>query len=87
MVKRREKYYQFSRLSEYSFKERLLIRLAGWLIYVLISAVGKTLRFEVEGSDYKNTRTIRRIKRMFRSYADGMIACSRVHIFFAIAGL
>lgn len=41
--------YSFADLSEYSFKDRLLIRLADLAFYVLIRFLGATARFEVEG--------------------------------------
>lgn len=40
--------YQPAQLTAYSFKERFLIRLADWAFYVLISLIGKTLRYETE---------------------------------------
>ena len=39
--------YQFADLSDYSFKERLLIRAADLVFYVLINLIGVTARFEV----------------------------------------
>lgn len=41
--------YQFHSLSRYSFKQRMIIRLAGWALYWLIKIIGKTIRFEIEG--------------------------------------
>jgi lysophospholipid acyltransferase (LPLAT)-like uncharacterized protein len=41
--------YEFSDLSEYSFKERLMIRAADLLFYFLIKLIGITARFEVIG--------------------------------------
>ena len=41
--------YEFADLSEYSFKERILIRLADWAFYLLINLIGRTARFEVIG--------------------------------------
>lgn len=41
--------YEFADLSEYSFKERLLIRVADLAAYLLINLVGLTARFEVTG--------------------------------------
>ncbi len=52
------KVYQFSDLSEYSFKQRLIIRSAGLAFYILINLIAKTLRFEVEG--YENFEQIER---------------------------
>ena len=39
--------YEFADLSDYSFIDRLKIRLADLLFYVLINVIGKTARFEV----------------------------------------
>ncbi|HEY8413827.1 MAG TPA: lysophospholipid acyltransferase family protein [Pyrinomonadaceae bacterium] len=49
MEKRVNRAYEFADLSEYSFKERLLIRAADLAFYFLISLVGRTARFEVIG--------------------------------------
>ena len=39
--------YEFADLSEYSFKDRFLIRAADLAFYVLINLIGLTARFEV----------------------------------------
>ena len=44
-----ERAYKFADLSSYPFKKRLLIRLADLAFYTLISILGLTARFEVEG--------------------------------------
>lgn len=49
MSEEKEKVYRFAPLSEYSPKERLLIRLAERAFFVLITLIGKTIRFEIEG--------------------------------------
>ncbi len=54
MVKQKNKVYQFQSLSEYQFKDRLLIRIAGWCFYAAINLIGKTLRVEIDGVDYKH---------------------------------
>jgi hypothetical protein len=41
--------YEFADLSEYSFKDRCLIRMADLVFYSLISLIGRTARFEVTG--------------------------------------
>jgi lysophospholipid acyltransferase (LPLAT)-like uncharacterized protein len=41
--------YAFRDLSDYSFKDRLLIRAAGLVFFTVIKLVGLTIRFEVEG--------------------------------------
>ena len=44
-----EKLYQFADLSQYTFRERIIIRLAGVLLYWLIRVIGWTIRYEVTG--------------------------------------
>lgn len=46
-----QKVYEFADLSKYSFKERLLIRIVDLACFALISFIGKTVRFEVEGQE------------------------------------
>lgn len=41
--------YEFAPLKDYSLRERLSIRAADWIFYALISLIGKTVKFEVEG--------------------------------------
>jgi hypothetical protein len=41
--------YQPADLSAYSFRERFLIRAADWSFYSLISLIGRTVKFEIEG--------------------------------------
>src|SRR5262245_32502283 len=41
--------YSFARLSDYSLKERFLIRGADLLFYLAIRIIGKTVKFEIEG--------------------------------------
>jgi lysophospholipid acyltransferase (LPLAT)-like uncharacterized protein len=45
----KEKVYRFAPLSGYSLKERLLIYLADRIFFLLITLIGKTVRFEIEG--------------------------------------
>ncbi len=47
-----EKAYTFSPLDRYTFRERLIIRTAGFAFYSLIGLIGSTLRFETSG--YQN---------------------------------
>lgn len=49
MSKEINKVGQAASLSNYSFKERLTIRLADWAFYLLIRIIGRTIRFEVAG--------------------------------------
>ena len=43
--------YAFRDLSEYSFKERLLIKAADLAMFSLISLIGRTIRWEVNGAE------------------------------------
>jgi lysophospholipid acyltransferase (LPLAT)-like uncharacterized protein len=54
--KRVNRAYEFADLSEYSFKERFLIRAADLAFYVLINLLGVTARFEVTG--WENHRQV-----------------------------
>ncbi|HKZ77055.1 MAG TPA: lysophospholipid acyltransferase family protein [Pyrinomonadaceae bacterium] len=44
--------YSFSDLSTYSPKERFLIRAAAFVFYLIISLVGRTVRFQLEGEEH-----------------------------------
>ena len=44
-----DRVYSFADLSSYSFKERLIIRVADLAFYLLIRILGATAKFEVEG--------------------------------------
>ena len=41
--------YSFARLSTYSFKDRILIRAADLVFFILIRVLGRTVKFEIEG--------------------------------------
>ena len=41
--------YQFQELSKYTFSQRILIRLIGLILYILVAIIGKTIRFETDG--------------------------------------
>src|SRR2546427_1218495 len=43
--------YTFASLSSYSLKDRLLIRAADLVFFILINLIGRTVRFEIEGWD------------------------------------
>lgn len=47
-----KKAYRFAPLDGYSFKQRLSIRLADMVFYVLIAVIGRTLRFETDGKEH-----------------------------------
>jgi len=44
-----EEVYKYGSLARYSWRERILIRLADWTFYTLIYLIGKTIRFEKRG--------------------------------------
>ncbi len=44
-----EKFYSFANLDQYTFKQRLIIRLAGFVLYWLIRTICATVKFEVIG--------------------------------------
>ena len=46
-----DKVYTFATLSQYSLKQRVLIRIADWGFYILIKLIGATIRFETEGKE------------------------------------
>ena len=46
-----ERAYTFATLSSYSLKDRLLIRAADLIFFILINLIGRTVRFEIEGWD------------------------------------
>jgi lysophospholipid acyltransferase (LPLAT)-like uncharacterized protein len=48
---RLERAYEFSDLSAYSAKDRLLIRMADLVFFVLIKLIGGTIKWQVEGWD------------------------------------
>ncbi|NOT63770.1 MAG: DUF374 domain-containing protein, partial [Acidobacteria bacterium] len=48
------KLYEFAPLDQYTFKQRVIIRVAGFVLYWLIRTVGATLRFEVHGMEHHN---------------------------------
>lgn len=47
-----DKFYSFANLDKYTFKQRLIIRVAGVALYWLIRAIGATLKFEVRGWEH-----------------------------------
>lgn len=49
MLRKKENSYQPAELSAYSFKQRAIIYLAERTFYILISLIGKTIRYETEG--------------------------------------
>ena len=51
--------YTFADLSSYSFKQRLAIRAADLLFYLLIRLIGRSVRWEVEGREHLEAVTQR----------------------------
>jgi len=47
-----ERAYSFTSLANYSFKDRVLIKAADLAFFVLISIIGKTLRWSVRGQEH-----------------------------------
>ena len=47
-----EKVYSFADLDQYTFKQRVIIKLAGMVLYWLIRAIGATVKFEVRGWEH-----------------------------------
>ncbi len=76
MTDKTNKVYQFSTLSEYSFRDRLVIRLAGWLFYALVKVIGKTLRFEVDGNDYIHNEEMRKFAPIVCGWHDRIFGCT-----------
>lgn len=52
MTETADRLYSFADISSYSFKQRLIIRVAGFALYWLIRVIGVTLRIEVEGWEH-----------------------------------
>jgi lysophospholipid acyltransferase (LPLAT)-like uncharacterized protein len=52
----KEKVFNFDDISDYSFKQRCLIRFADIVFYALVLIIGKTVKFEVE--NYENYEKI-----------------------------
>lgn len=46
-----DKFYSFAKLDQYTFKQRLIIRLAGFLLHWLVRAICATVRFEIIGGE------------------------------------
>lgn len=46
-----EKVYQFGPLDRFTFKQRLVIRIVGWLGYLILKLIGMTIRYEVTGEE------------------------------------
>lgn len=62
--------FQFADLSSYSFKKRLLIRLADIAFYSIIRLIGSTVRYEVEGWENLEAATLNRSQPIFTFWHD-----------------
>ncbi len=69
-----ERVYEFKAISEYTFKQQLMIRLGGWLFYVLVKLIGMTLRFDVEGTDIMRSGDDRHESPVLCFWHDRIIA-------------
>lgn len=58
MMRKVKNSYNRADLSSYSFKEKIIIRLADWTFYWLIKIIGKTVRYETD--DWENYQKIER---------------------------
>lgn len=47
-----EKAYEFGPLDRFTLKQRIIIRVVGWLGYVLVRLIGLTIRYEVTGQEH-----------------------------------
>lgn len=47
-----ERLDSFADLSQYTFRQRLIIRAAGWLLYWLMRVIGATMKFEISGGEH-----------------------------------
>ncbi len=74
MAKQTGKFYQFRSLDGYSFKQRFLIRLVGVAIFALISVIGKTIRFEADGPDYRDSKDSRMSVPIICGWHDRLFA-------------
>lgn len=51
MEEKIQKVFEHADLSHYTTKQRWLIRLADWAFFLLIKTIGRTVKFEVEGTE------------------------------------
>lgn len=51
-----DKVYEFKPLDAYTFKQRVVIRMVGLLLYVLVSVISRTLRIETQGIDWQDMK-------------------------------
>lgn len=74
MTKSIETTYQFGPLDRFTFKQRLVIRVAGFFGYVLIRMLGATLRFQTTG--WENFETIEKAGKLpiYSFWHDRIIA-------------
>jgi lysophospholipid acyltransferase (LPLAT)-like uncharacterized protein len=66
--------FKFADLSSYSFKKRLLIRLADIAFYTIIRLVGSTIRYEVEGWENWEAATLNHHQPIYTFWHDRVFA-------------
>ena len=66
--------YSFGDLSQYSWKDRLLIRAADLAFFVLINLIGRTMKFEVEGFEHHETVTDKGMLPVYTFWHDRILA-------------
>lgn len=64
--------YAFAELSAYPPKKRLLIRAADLAFYILITLVGRTVRFRVEGAEHLEAATRGSRLPIYTTWHDGV---------------
>ena len=74
MADKIEKVYEFKSISEYDFKQRLMIRVGGWLFYALVKVVCSTLRFEIDGIDHMRAETDRHSSPILCFWHDRIVS-------------
>ena len=52
MTEQRDKVFEFAPLSDYSLKERIMIRLADLVFFFSVKTLGSLTRFDVRGIDH-----------------------------------
>lgn len=69
-----EKAYEFGTLERFTFKQRLVIRTAGWLGYILVRLIGMTIRYEVTGQENFDAITRAGKQPIYSFWHDRIIA-------------
>jgi len=66
--------YSFGDLSQYSWKERLMIRAADLAFFSLINLIGRTMKFEVEGFEHHQAVTDKGMLPVYTFWHDRILA-------------